>query len=97
MERFHRDGHETAEEACDCYKAYLLDIRLHLTRWEHKTEGGEDVLPGVLHICDAPGCTAYTSNHASVGGAGPSWALCDEHLTREVVEGLLTVWESWHS
>lgn len=91
QDRYHTDGHETAEEACACYKAYLLDLRLRLRRWESEEP------PQTLYLCAASGCGEHTAHRADVGGLGPSWPLCEIHLNRETVSGLLTVGESWHS
>lgn len=88
---YHTDGHATAEEARECYKRFLLDTKLGFNRWEH------DTLPGALHICEEPACTEYTAHQASIGGHMLLWHLCEAHLTREVVEGLLVVGESFHS
>src|SRR5688572_23248514 len=30
--KYHRDGHATEQEACDCYKEYMLDHHLQLDR-----------------------------------------------------------------
>lgn len=82
--KFHLDGHATAEEACDCYKQYLLDFDLRL--------GGEAL--NTQRKCEV--CGAWTSRFARVGHR--TWFLCDEHRTREHVEALFgPVGESWES
>lgn len=88
--KFHDGGHATKEEACECYKRYLLDFHLRFS------EGPEK--PDVLYKCDATGCEQFTACTGEItGDFGPHWSLCEAHRTREVVEGLLKVGESWHS
>lgn len=72
--KFHEDGHETDEQACECYKQYLLDFELHLD---------EENL-NMQRKCAV--CGAWTSKFARVSMR--IWDLCDEHRTREHVEVL---------
>lgn len=84
---FHDDGHATAEEACECYKRYLLDTRLHLV-------AEEPVNASSQHKCEV--CGKFTACNATVGPYR-LFTLCLEHQTREQVEKLLKVGESWES
>jgi hypothetical protein len=82
--KFHTDGHETPEEACDCYRRYMLDFSMRLDgEWsdaQHKFKV----------------CGAWTNGYAQV--ASSTWTLCDEHRTREQVETLYgPMGEIWSS
>lgn len=85
--KFHTDGHTTKEEACECYKQYLLDTKLRLMPTEPENAHQQ-------FKCKA--CGKWTACHASVGPYR-QFDLCPEHQTREEVEKLLTVGESWES
>lgn len=71
---FHEDGHETAEQACGCYRRYLLDTR---TRYDLSH-------PEYQRKCAK--CGAWTEAAAEVDHT--IFDLCDEHRTREVLEEL---------
>ena len=86
-EKCHEGGHETKEEAQDCYKEYLLDNELRL-------EGHE--LANSKRLCECDGCVVWTSKMAPISPTR-SFVLCDEHRTREVVSGLFSVGESMGS
>lgn len=86
-DKYHKDGHPTADDACACYRDYLLDQHLRLVRWDH-TVNGELLRPGTLELCHADGCTEYTAHHATISKVLERWPLCDEHLSREEVEKL---------
>lgn len=77
-DKYHKDGHATAEEACSCYKKYLLDhkSRLHAKKNEEADE---------LHKCAI--CGAWCANMGEVDHFH-HWHLCDEHLTRESLDKL---------
>lgn len=82
--KHHEDGHATAEEACECYKQYLLD---HETSYDgHKQEPWSP--------CDI--CQKRTPSVVMVSG-WPKAHLCDEHRNRECLEKVLKVGESWGS
>lgn len=85
--KFHTDGHATAEEACECYKQYLLDLNLRLALEDPAN-------PQQLNRCQI--CGTFTARHAFVGSYNV-FVLCPEHQTRESVESLLRVGESWES
>lgn len=78
-------GHATPEDACACYKRYLLDNRLDLNRR----------MAAQQRPCQAAGCTRFTSGLASVDMM--VFVLCDEHRTRETVDKLFAVGETWSS
>jgi hypothetical protein len=82
--KYHNHGHDTAEEACACYKEYQLDQHLQL--------GLEN--EGVQHRCLI--CNDWTSKVARVGRWG-ALALCDKHNNREEVAKLYEVGESMES
>lgn len=75
-------GHETEQEARDCYKRYLLDNRLRL----------DGDLEHTQKKCEFAGCDCWTSRYAEVDMR--MFSLCDEHRTREVVEKFFSVGES---
>lgn len=83
-DKHHDHGHETAEQACECYKDYLLDQRLSL---DHKDSGSQ-------RRCEV--CGEWTQMHAMVG-AYRIFHLCDAHRNRDEVGKLLVVGESWES
>jgi hypothetical protein len=68
------ERHDTPQEACECYRGYLLDEVLIL-------EAGSTTSK---HKCVYPGCEEYTDK---VAKAGPyiRYILCDEHRTKAVV------------
>lgn len=84
---FHTDGHATEQEACDCYKRYMLDTALRLQPTEPENASQQN-------RCRV--CNKFTACHA---GVGPYFlvTLCPEHQTREHVESVFTVGESWQS
>lgn len=82
-EKFHTDGHETAEEACECYWQYLLDFRL---QFHEQIEE--------LHRCKV--CSEWTGKSVSVDSR--HWDLCDKHCNRDEVEKLMSpIGEAWVS
>lgn len=85
--KFHQDGHATEVEACECYKNYILDTRLRLQPQEPENASQQD-------RCEV--CRKFTACHATVGPYR-MFTLCPEHQTREAVEKLLRVGESWES
>ncbi len=83
------DGHDTEEEACACYRKYLLEKRCRL----HEPQKN----PTSKHRCAVEDCEEYTAGYAVVA---TYWMkhLCDKHRTVEVVESLFgPVGESWES
>jgi hypothetical protein len=73
--KFHKDGHATLEEACACFRGYLLDTTRRATSKE-------------LHPCDFPGCLCRTDAGVVVDGE-LRWKLCKPHRTREAFEQLM--------
>jgi len=78
--KYHADGHESADEACECYKQYQLDHQLQL---DH-----ED--PNEQRKCQV--CGEWTTKFATLDYS--IFQLCDEHRTREEVEKLYSA-PSW--
>jgi hypothetical protein len=79
-DRYHEDGHETKEEACECYKRYLLDNKVSLDF---------AVTEDVQHRCEAPGCDAWTQRVAMVHHR--TYLLCDDHRNLETLRDLVVV------
>lgn len=77
--KYHKEGHDTPEEACECYKEYLLDKHMNLG---HK-------MMGTKKTCENEGCEEMTDNMAIVGGR--SFILCDKHRNRETIEKMFEV------
>lgn len=73
--KFHGTGHETPEEAAECYKEYVLDIRTNYTAGTR-----------VPHPCEAKDCKEHTSLGANADGR-VFW-LCNAHRNRETVADL---------
>lgn len=84
---FHSGGHATEDEACDCFKKYTLDTSLRLMPQEPENASQQN-------RCKI--CNKFTACHATVGGHGV-FTLCPEHQTRECVESIYKVGESWES
>lgn len=84
--KYHTDGHATEEEACECYKQYLLDNSLRLTP---KLEN-----PSQLNKCKV--CGEFCSGYAVVGEC-EFITLCEKHCNRDEVEKICTVGEMWIS
>jgi hypothetical protein len=79
------EGHDTAQEACDCYVEYQLDSLKHF-RTTDKTHESD-----TKHKCEYPGCNNFETGYASISGSMRNWILCDEHNTREcIAEKFLT-------
>lgn len=73
-DKFHRDGHATAEEAEACWRAYRFDTEL---RFHESTS--------TQKVCQV--CGVWTPKYAELGHEFPErFDLCDAHLTRECVE-----------
>lgn len=87
LSKYHTDGHTAAEEACACYKEYLLDHELRL-----KTQESENAK--AQYRCQK--CGVWTTCVSTVG-AYRLFTLCPEHATRDNVADLFSVSESWES
>ncbi len=81
--KYHDNGHETKEEACACYRSYLLDH--HLSFDSYKDEQRKCVI-----------CQSWTQKYASVSHEA-DYPLCEQHLNRESVEKLYHVGYSMSS
>jgi len=73
-DKFHEDGHETAEEACECYRQFLLDVELDLSAF----------MPDTMKRCEV--CQEFTQGLARIGDV--EFVLCDSHRNRDRVEEL---------
>jgi hypothetical protein len=85
--------HATEDEARDCYTRYLLDhdLRLDGLAYADMRKQCEATISGAR-------CEIWTDKFADIRPWGPSWTLCDEHRTREVVAALFgTAGDSVHS
>lgn len=74
-EKYHCDGHETADEAIACFDTYLLDQRLEF-----------QVYPDMQRRCCV--CGAWCMKRARIRGelvGGDHWC-CDAHANRESYE-----------
>jgi hypothetical protein len=83
-DKYHICGHDTKEEAENCYREYLLDQHLKLNR-EH---------PDAQIKCAV--CGKWTTLYAEIDMH--MWDLCEEHNNREEVEKLFEApGEIWSS
>lgn len=71
-------AHDTAEEAAECYKRYLLDKRLNLNMGKSDS----------MNRCRV--CGDWTKDIAGINGS-VAWLyeLCDRHRTREDVSTVM--------
>jgi hypothetical protein len=77
-------GHETENEACDCYKWYLITNEIH-----------DDLIRG-LKKCEV--CDMLTSHCVRIGsGMGTYFSLCGNHNNLATLDKLFNVGESWES
>ena len=81
-EKYHTTGHATEEEACDCYKDYLLDHNLRAFK-ESQT----------MRPCQV--CGLWTQTRVEINWT--ILTLCEMHASREEVAKLISVGESWES
>lgn len=80
-------GHDTKDGAYEHMRQYGLD-NVHVREDNPKAN--------TQNRCKAPGCATFTSGSVTIGGY-TYWPLCSEHRTREVVDGLYEMGESWES
>lgn len=73
-DKYHTDGHETLEGACECYKEYQLDHQLQL---DHEDKNQQ-------RKCEV--CGEWTTKFAMIDCS--LYHLCDEHRNREEVSKL---------
>ena len=81
--KHHTHGHETAEEACACYKEYLFDQRTRHSDMKNQ-----------MLRCEI--CGEFTQ-HVVYIGAYEVHKLCEKHANREGLEQVVEVGESWES
>ena len=77
-DKYHTDGHATADEAAQCYKQYLLDNRLMLNR----------KMSNMQKKCEI--CGEWTSLMAQLDGYH-IFILCEKHQTIEDAASLYHV------
>lgn len=73
--KHHTEGHETKEEACECYKEYLLDHRLILDR----------KMSNQQLKCEI--CKEWTNGFAEIDCN--IFTLCPKHNNRKSVEEIM--------
>ena len=83
LSKFHSTGHATEEEACACYKEYLLDHEFQVRKYEDRQ-----------HKCRI--CDKWTQTGVEVGYVFFA-NLCSEHATRAEVSKLFQVHTSFGS
>jgi len=81
--KHHVNGHASEEEACECYKQYLLDHQLIL----NKKMSNQQLK---CRVCDQ-----WTQGFAEVHCS--MFVLCPEHNNRKAVESLLSIGEACSS
>ena len=80
----HEDGHASADEACACYRKYLLETSARFDE--------DRAASNTQHRCEAPDCTEWTSGVGMVDDTY-RWWLCAQHRTHEMLEKLMPpVW-----
>jgi hypothetical protein len=85
-DKFHTDGHETREEALECYRQYQLDNELFF---------GKELLDSQARCIE---CGEWTQLMVQVGyGVGRVFVLCEKHQNRETVAKHLKPSTSIHS
>lgn len=86
-DKYHGHGHDTKEEAAECYRQYLLDRKLHLMMAYIDEQKKCEV------------CRQWTGLYASCDML--NWTLCQDHNNRAEVERLFklsadsVIWSSW--
>lgn len=82
-DKHHTNGHETSEEACECYRQYLLDHRVH------------ELTADEARACEE--CGEWTDHLVEIVNF-QIMHLCEKHSSREFVEKFARrVGESWVS
>ena len=82
-DKFHTDGHETEQEARECYKKYQLD---------HNVRVGKDA--SSQHKCKE--CGAWTQSFVTIGQA-TMIILCEDHQGEEILAKYVSGGDCWHS
>lgn len=91
-DKYHSCGHDSKQEACNCYKQYNLDH--YLTFTDDKPKSDVSTYVYTQYKCEI--CGDWTNGHADVGYY-VRFNLCASHRSREFVERLYSVNESWES
>jgi len=82
--KHHDCGHDTEEEARECYKQYLLDHNLRFGKMSNQK-----------NKCRV--CEEWTQGYAEIGNT--MFVLCENHSNEESVSSLFTTpqqsWSSW--
>lgn len=73
--KYHADGHDTKDQACECFREFLLDHSVDYNLAGH----GNGLRP-----CEALDCQNTTRRAVLYNNFYHFW-LCDEHRTRDVV------------
>ena len=82
QKQYHTNGHETEQDACECYQDYLLDF--HMSIHDIETQQFKCVI-----------CDVWTDRIVHV--ESHRFQLCPRHSTRETIKGLFRVGKSWES
>lgn len=77
-------GHDTAEQACEHQKQYMLSI----ARFGQKT----DAWP--KHKCGVQGCESEATCWAMIPGEMRQFEVCESHANKEALATLIEVGES---
>lgn len=85
----HPEGHNTPEEACECYKEYQMDNNLSFVKVEL---GNADT----HRKCEVERCNIMTASYAMINSI-QRWDICIGHLNKEEVEKLYKVVNSFGS
>ena len=76
ISRYHKNGHDSKDEACACFRMYLLDYHT-----DFSVELGQ--------MCECMICAQPTHLGAMV--YGQAYVLCDQHRNRDELNGLMPV------
>lgn len=69
-------GHDTAEQACDHHRNYLLDNAKY-------DLGSDSTAPYDQHKCQVEGCVNPTGKYAMI--FGDHYLLCGQHMNRDAL------------
>jgi len=82
---FHKKGHKTAAEACECYRKYILDTQTTYENFDRARRC----------ICVVDKCMEWTDSYAELAGGDYTFYLCEKHMNRRTVTELFQVNETW--
>ena len=84
QDKFHADGHATKQDACECYRQFLLDMHVRKV-----------TSTGAMYECRV--CKTFTPDYVLIGNT-IFVVLCKDHQSREYYEMFRPpVNESWES